>query len=99
MGRLKQLLVFLVFCGWVLIGRSQTSPAGYGVQWQIVDSLITKKGLTESALANVNRLYAMARREKNQPQAIKALVYRLHLEEQKSDEGLPSSIKELECSR
>jgi Bacterial Alpha-2-macroglobulin MG10 domain/Alpha-2-macroglobulin family/MG2 domain len=94
----KQALVFLLFCMSSFVGWSQTSPAGYAQQWQVVDSLITKKGLTESALANVHKLYAVARREKNQPQAIKALVYRLHLEEQKSDKGLVGSIRELESA-
>ena len=94
----KQALVFLLFCLSAFTVRSQTSPAGYALQWQIVDSLITQKGLPESALIIVNRLYTMARKEKNQPQAIKALVYRLHLEESKSDEGLPASIKELESA-
>jgi hypothetical protein len=92
----KQALVFLLFCLSVFTVRSQMSSAGYALQWQTVDSLITKKGLTESALAIVNRLYVTARKEKNQPQAIKALVYRLHLEEKTSDEGLAASIKELE---
>jgi Bacterial Alpha-2-macroglobulin MG10 domain/Alpha-2-macroglobulin family/MG2 domain len=97
MGR-KQVLVFLLFCISSFIGRSQTSPAGYSAQWQTVDSLVTQKGLTKSALAIVNRLYATARREKNQPQAIKALVYRLHLEEKTSDVGLVGSIRELESA-
>src|ERR1700735_3847623 len=94
----KQALVFLVFCVSAFAGWSQTSPAGYAVQWQTVDSLVTQKGLTASALAIVNRLYATARREKNQPQAIKALVYRLHLEEKTSDVGLGGTIRELESA-
>jgi hypothetical protein len=94
----KQALVLPVLCGMVLIGRSQTSPAGYQAQWQAVDSLVIQKGLTASALSIVNRLYATARREKNQQQAIKALVYRLHLEEKTSDEGLTANIKELESA-
>jgi Bacterial Alpha-2-macroglobulin MG10 domain/Alpha-2-macroglobulin family/MG2 domain len=94
----KQALVSLVLCLLAFVGRAQTSSAGYAAQWSIVDSLIAKKGLTESALVNVNRIYAMARREKNQPQMIKALVYRLHLEEQTSDEGLTANIKELESA-
>ncbi len=96
--RLRQALVFLLFCVSALAARSQTTPAGYALQWQIVDSLVTKKALTESALAKVNSIYAMARREKNQPQTIKALVYRLHLEEQTSDEGLVQSIRELQSA-
>jgi Bacterial Alpha-2-macroglobulin MG10 domain/Alpha-2-macroglobulin family/MG2 domain len=94
----KQALVFLLFCLSVFTVRSQTSAAGYALQWQTVDSLITKKGLTASALAIVNRLYVTARKEKNQPQVIKALVYRLHLEEKTSDEGPAANIKELESA-
>jgi hypothetical protein len=94
----KQALVFLLFCVSAFTVRSQTSPADYAFEWRTVDSLITKKGLTASALTYVNALYTTARREKNQPQMIKALVYRLHLEEQKSDEGLTATIKELESA-
>jgi hypothetical protein len=96
--RLRRGLVLLVLCLSAFVVRSQISPAGYAAQWQIVDSLITKRGLTASALAGVNRLYATARREKNQPQMIKALVYRLHLEEQQSDEGLVPGMRELEVA-
>ncbi len=96
--RLRQGVVLLVLCLSAFVVRSQTNPAGYTAQWLIVDSLITKKGLIASGLATVNTLYDLATREKNQPQAIKALVYRLYLEEKKSDADLSMSIEQLEAA-
>ncbi|HXL56255.1 MAG TPA: hypothetical protein VN958_08370, partial [Chitinophagaceae bacterium] len=51
---------------------------GYSHQWKKVDDLITKK-LTKSALDEVAMIYTIAKKEKNDPQMIKALVYRVTL--------------------
>ncbi|HVS96861.1 MAG TPA: MG2 domain-containing protein, partial [Puia sp.] len=86
----------VLFCLAVVTGRGQKGAPEYAEKWKVVDSLITIKGLTQTALDRVNNIYAQAQREKNEPQLIKALVYRLRLEETRSEDGLLSSIKELE---
>jgi hypothetical protein len=78
------------------IARSQTSPGGYAQKWKVVDSLMDKKGLTQSALREVNGIYTLARQEKNQPQMIRALVYRLTLQQVTSEDAGISSIKALQ---
>lgn len=92
--QVKRVLLVLVLCVSIFVGRSQT--AGYTARWQVVDSLIGKKGLTQSALDEVNKIYALARQEKNEPQVIRALVYRLHLEGIKTENGIPVTILALQ---
>ncbi|ULQ52822.1 alpha-2-macroglobulin family protein [Flavihumibacter fluvii] len=57
-------------------------PANYTSWWTRIDSLVQKKGLYRSALTEVNKLYKKAVAEKQEAQQIKALVYRMELQEQ-----------------
>jgi hypothetical protein len=93
--RLKRGLLSIVFFSFVAIAYSQTSPAAYARKWAAIDSLLEKKGLSQSALEQVNGIYTVAQKEKNEPQLIKALVYRLRLERTKSEDGIKQSIGEL----
>jgi TonB-dependent SusC/RagA subfamily outer membrane receptor len=68
----------------------------YTSAWKKVDDLITKKGLTESALKEVQAIYTTAKKEKNNAQLIKALVFRVNLQQQKEEEAEVKAIKELE---
>jgi len=91
---MKQGLALLLLC---LIGSlAHAQQASYDHRWYTVDSLIIKKGLTASALTEVNTIYNIARREKNEGQLIKALIYRVRLEQNRSEEGIPAAIKQLE---
>jgi len=89
-------LVFLFLFLADHISYGQTNAAGYDRLWGAVDSLSLQKGLTVSALAEVNKIYVLAHREKNEPQMIKALVYRIRLEQNYSDKGLPAAIREMQ---
>lgn len=91
---MKKGLLLLLLCITGFFVHAQQD--GYDRRWNTVDSLINKKGLTTAALTEVNTIYGMARRERNQGQLIKALLYRLRLEQKRSDDGLPASIRELE---
>src|ERR1700679_71867 len=88
----KGLLLLLVCLSFFLVHAQQDA---YEWRWQRVDSLMNKKGLTVSALAEVNTIFSLARREKNEGQSIKALLFRLRLEQNRSEEGVPSAIREL----
>jgi TonB-dependent SusC/RagA subfamily outer membrane receptor len=68
----------------------------YTAAWKKVEDLITKKGLTESALKEVQTIYSNAKKEKNDAQLIKALVFRINLKQQKEEEADVKAIKELE---
>src|SRR5579859_3051769 len=86
-------LFLLVF---IVTGNAQPNPDKYTAKWRSIDSLISRKGLIESALAEVNTLGALARQEKNKPQEIKALVYRLSLGQARTDSGTLFAIGHLE---
>jgi len=60
-----------------------------------VDSLIAK-GLPQSALTQVNLIYTRARQEKNEPQTLKALIYRIRLQEENKDDATIRMIADLE---
>ncbi len=49
-------------------------------QWKNIDALINK-GLTRSALDQVKTIYTTAKKNGNNTQLIKALLYQLHLQQ------------------
>ena len=67
----------------------------YDRRWRVVDSLMQRAGLPKTALAEVNRIYVTARREQNGGQEIKALIYRVTLEEETLDNDT-SAIREIQ---
>lgn len=87
------IIVFSLICFQV---TAQNNPDKYSRAWHKIDSLLSKAGLPQSALTEVNKLYQLAKTEKNDGQLIKALVYRLELEKQRQENGLEKSILALE---
>src|SRR5882724_2997717 len=85
------LSVFTVF----LFSSSLFSQNNYDKSWKKTDSLINQKGLTQSALEEVNKIYASEKKEKNNAQVIKALIYKISLQ-QKKDPDIINGIKELD---
>jgi hypothetical protein len=68
----------------------------YTSAWKKVDDLIEKKGLTESALKEVKLIYDAAKKEKNNGQLLKAVLFRLSLQQQKEEDADEKAIKEVE---
>src|SRR5215204_2828255 len=68
----------------------------YDAQWKKVDELIQKKNLPKSALAEVKNIYANAKREKQDAQIIKAVVYMIGLQQANRDNNQVQAIKEVE---
>jgi 5-hydroxyisourate hydrolase-like protein (transthyretin family) len=66
----------------------------YDRQWKKVDSL-SNLGLPKSALEIVNKIYEQAKKEKNDPQYIKAVIFRLKLKADYREESATASIMEL----
>ncbi|MDO6429158.1 alpha-2-macroglobulin family protein [Flavitalea sp. BT771] len=68
----------------------------YTARWKTVDSLINIKGLPQSALAQVNQIYTRAQQEKNEPQLLKALIYRIQLQNGDQEDAGIRSVTGLE---
>jgi uncharacterized protein YfaS (alpha-2-macroglobulin family) len=64
------------------ISAQQVKPSRYIDWWKKIDTLVQIKGLYRSALTEVNALYKKASVEKEDAQVIKALVYRLEIQDQ-----------------
>ncbi|HYF31425.1 MAG TPA: alpha-2-macroglobulin family protein, partial [Chitinophagaceae bacterium] len=76
--------------------HAQTGKINYEREWKKVDSLYQLKGLTRSALAGADKIYAAAKQEKNEVQIVKALVYKVALQENIEENGLEKAIGILE---
>ena len=86
------LLIFLSLA--TLIMQAQNNK--YDTLWKKTDELIGKKGLTKSALTEVEKIYALAKKEGRDAQMIKALVYKMQLNEKLSEEAQKGSIQLLD---
>ncbi|HMC86247.1 MAG TPA: hypothetical protein VKI61_12015, partial [Chitinophagaceae bacterium] len=84
---------FLLFTNYL---SAQQKITNYTNLWKKVDSLSLKKGLTQSALEEVNKIYALAKKEKQDAQVIKALIYKMGLQDTKEDDEDIKSIIILE---
>lgn len=68
----------------------------YDKEWKRIDSLLEKEGLTKTAAAAVSAIYSAAKKDNNDAQVIKALLYQLQINDQVSDEGRYENIKLVE---
>ncbi|HJU45564.1 MAG TPA: hypothetical protein VJ647_02220, partial [Chitinophagaceae bacterium] len=93
---IKVLPLFIVLSISARSAYAQTSTKKYDSLWKKVNDLISKKGLPQSALAEVNKIYTLAKREKQEAQLIKTLIYRLELEGANKEDALQQTIQALE---
>jgi len=75
---------------------AQPGMNDYAARWKKVDSLVDKKGLPQSALLEVNNIYLLAKKEKNDVQVIKALIYRVNLGEGRQEDAFQKNTADLE---
>jgi len=75
--------------------NSQNVIKTYDSSWKKVENFV-KKGLPKSALEEARKIYALSRKEKQDAQMIKSLIYISLLQEQTREENELLSIKELE---
>src|SRR6266850_1871588 len=68
------------------IATAQRPVINYEKAWKKIDSLVNKKGLTQSALE----------KEKNDAQLIKALLFKMELQEKKEEDAAKKNIQQLE---
>ncbi len=72
------------------------SIKNYEQEWKKVDELVQKKNLPKSALAEVRKIYSMAKKDKQDAQIIKALVYITNLQQQNREDNEKLAIQEIE---
>jgi uncharacterized protein YfaS (alpha-2-macroglobulin family) len=68
----------------------------YVKEWKLIDSLTNKKNLPKSALAEVNKVYAAAKKEKNEAQWVKAIIYKNRLEGVDDNQNVFLTVRDLE---
>lgn len=76
-------------------GFSQGPVKNYTKEWKKVEDF-TNKNLPKSALAEVKKIYALAKAEKQDAQLIKSLVYMIGLQNENREDNAIFSIAELE---
>ncbi|MEO6221090.1 MAG: alpha-2-macroglobulin, partial [Ginsengibacter sp.] len=94
------LILFSAFC--FLMVNAQKVNDNYTTQWKKIDDLVSK-GLTKSALAEVDKIYSLAKKNSNDQQIIKALLFKISLkqniEENASEKSLDSLEREIASSK
>ncbi|MFM2362553.1 MAG: hypothetical protein RLZZ316_1455, partial [Bacteroidota bacterium] len=68
----------------------------YTQRFKKVDALINNKGLVQTALKEVNLIYTLAQQEKQEAQLIKALFYKLALQNHTQEAASQKTIEQLE---
>lgn len=89
-------LLLLLFLFKLNHAMSQTPKTNYTALWKKVDDLASQKGLPKSALAEVNKIKTVARKEKEEAQYLKALVYIADMQESLQEEASLNTIREME---
>ncbi|MET0462468.1 MAG: alpha-2-macroglobulin family protein [Chitinophagaceae bacterium] len=75
--------------------NSQTPVKNYDPAWKKVEGFVNKN-LPASALAEVKKIYELAKKEKQEAQVIKSLIYITSLQEQTRENNTVLSISEIE---
>jgi hypothetical protein len=76
---------------------AQKPRTNYDERWKNVDVLLKQKGLTASALKEVEAIYTLAKKEKQEVQVIKALLYITELESDLQEDGELLSFSKIEA--
>ena len=69
----------------------------YDAAWKKIDQLINEKGLPQSALTEVQKIYERAKKEKNNAQLTKALIYQINLNVPITENGAEENIQKMEA--
>ncbi|QEC69671.1 alpha-2-macroglobulin [Panacibacter ginsenosidivorans] len=84
---MKRLLALFIFIIAAIMSNAQKKDNAYIKQWQEIDTLILSKDLPKTALKKVKLLYADAKAKGIKDQLIKALLYRMSLENDINEEN------------
>ncbi|CAN5358816.1 alpha-2-macroglobulin family protein [soil metagenome] len=88
----KFIISLFLFSFFLLSAEAQNS---YKAEWKKVEQY-TEQGLPKSALKVANQIYTAAKKAANDPQIIKALVYRLNLSREITEESNVKTVTDLE---
>lgn len=88
----KATLLLTIFVLLIQLTYSQQKMKNYEASWKKIDSLIERSGLVRSALAEVNKIYADAGKTGNDAQVIKALIYRMSINDELSEQSATENI-------
>jgi hypothetical protein len=91
----SSLFIFSLFC-FSLYTYAQVTDAIFKKQWAEIDSLLLEKGLPKSALQKVNNVYIKAKALNQKDEAIKALLYRMSIEQQVIETDINQQINTVE---
>lgn len=88
---------FIALFWWMALPvNAQVKMSDYTASWKKVNDLLGKKYLPESALKEVEKIYVQAKKEKNDAQQLKALVYMGKLMEENTEDAQIKYIQQLE---
>ena len=85
-------LAVAIFCFSALKAQKTND---YNTQWKKIEGLVNK-GLTKSALTEIDKIYSTAKQDGNDPQIIKALLYKVTLKQNIEEDASVKSIDSLE---
>src|SRR6266498_5475682 len=96
---IKPWLIFIVASFFIVViplkTFAQTPVHNYEKEWKQVDAF-AKKELPKSALGQVKKIYQLAKKEKQDPQVIKALVYMVGLQNEITENSELKAITDIE---
>src|SRR5438045_827528 len=96
---IRQALRILFFVSLFIFGRcrikAQPNVKSYDVQWKQVNTYLNKQ-LTKSALQEIRKIYQLAKKERQEAQIIKALVYIAGLQDQVAEDSQRKAILDIE---
>ena len=88
--------IFLLFSFFNLSTlNAQKKMNDYASQWKKVDDF-QKKGLTKSAIEEVDKIFIAAKKSNNDPQIIKSLLFKITLQQNIQEDASVKSIDSLE---
>src|SRR5205823_11593720 len=96
---IRQALRILFFVSFFIFAHStikaQPNVKSYEMQWTEVDAYLNKQ-LTKSALQEARKIYQLAKKERQEAQIIKALVYIAGLQDQIVEDSEQKAILDIE---
>ncbi len=79
----------------MMSARGQQGEESYEDRWKAVEELV-KKGLPKSALEEVQKIYGLAKKDKQPAELVKSLLYISALQGENREDNFQLSIRELE---
>ncbi len=92
---IQRFFLILLFIFSLSMANAQKTGDDYSTQWKKVDAFIGK-GLTKSALEEVDKIYTSAKKSNNDPQVIKSLLYKITLNQNIQEDASVKSIDTVE---